>query len=386
MFFISFHSIICCETTRPWETSLPGAQLHPDLEIVPPNQRFRIVLCRRKSSWLLLRRLVSVKSGASLFRAWIKEIRETRFADSFAKAMWKPGASKPSSSFAALAEPSSASTPRHQQAGRGGTSHPRAAPESNERDSQVATSSAAKSPSEPLRTKALSGATLNMRFMKRGAAEPSANAPAGASNRKSPQRLADSAGKRAPASPSRKQSATGTPKSAVASLRFLQDDESPRPGAPPVDDRNDDVEMSEAMEDHEMEDGESDQEEDGVHDNSNITTPQHRGVLSLVLEEATPADMHGGRGNLLGRRSFGKFNPSAEANWNAALRHAGGGDGDDVANGGSGRRKKKQQQRGRTQEERPIGNLASKMPRSHSNNSRGHSQGKKRKTMISDVS
>jgi hypothetical protein len=313
--------------------------------------------------------------------------------------MWKPGASKPSpfAALAAEASSSSAATSTRPQAGRGGTSRARAAPESDERDSKASApgSAAAKSPSEPLRTKALSGATLNMRFMKRGAAEPAATAPAAgpSSNRASPQRPADSAGRRTFASPSRRQPSTGTPKSAVASLRFLQEDDSdgaPRQGAPPVDDRNEDVEMTDAMEDHEMEDGQSDQE-GGI----SCTTPQHRlqhrGMGAFVLEEATPADMHGGRGNLLGRRSFGKFNASAEANWRAALRHAGGGEGDDHndANGGSRRTKKKQQQqqRGRSPEERPIGNLDSKVSRSHSNNSRGgHSQGKKRKTMISDVS
>jgi hypothetical protein len=317
--------------------------------------------------------------------------------NAYYQSMWKPGASKPSPSpFAALAEASSSSSAaatRH-PAGRGGTSRARAAPEADEREPKAESpGSAAKSPSEPLRTKALSGATLNMRFMKRGAAEPAATAPAAgpSSNRASPQRPTDSAGRRTFASPSRRQPSTGTPKSAVASLRFLQDDDlSPRRGGPPVEDRNDDVEMTDAMEDHEMEDGESDQE-GGI----SSTTPQHRlqhrDMRAFVMEEATPADMHGGRGNLLGRRSFGKFNASAEANWRAALRHAGGGDGDDNkdndANGGSRRRKKQQQLRGRSPEERPIGNLDSKVSRSHSNNSRGgHSQGKKRKTMISDVS
>jgi hypothetical protein len=313
--------------------------------------------------------------------------------------MWKPGASKPASAssssssqpFAALAESSSSSTRK-----RGGTSRSKAEPETDEREARSETTS--KSPSEPLRTKALSGATLNMRFMKRGTPRESAanSAPAAAppANRKSPQRPAGYG------STSRQQSSTGKPTSAVASLRFLQDyDGSPRPRdqALPGDGRsNDDVEMADAAEDHDMEEGQSDQEAE-----ERTTTPLHhsqqRGsgsgaalVVAVAVAVATPADMYGGRGNLLGRRSFGKFNSSAEANWSAALRHAGGGgESDDGASGGS-RRRRKQQERGRQQHERPIGNLDSKMPRSHSNNSssggRSYSQGKKRKTMISDVS
>jgi hypothetical protein len=96
------------------------------------------------------------------------------------------------------------------------------------------------------------------------------------------------------------------------------------------------------------------------------------------VEMATPADMHGRTGNLLGRRSFGGFSPSAERNWNAALRHATGQNGNGRRNSDEpspdGRSATKRRQ------ERPIGNLDAKL-RSGSAGSR-----KRKKTTISDVS
>jgi hypothetical protein len=85
------------------------------------------------------------------------------------------------------------------------------------------------------------------------------------------------------------------------------------------------------------------------------------------VASATPAEVHGRTGSLLGRRSFGGFNPSAERNWTASFRYATG--------------KTEDEHKGRMRRyERPIGNLEAKM-------GSGSAGGRKRKkTTISDVS
>jgi hypothetical protein len=147
------------------------------------------------------------------------------------------------------------------------------------------------------------------------------------------------------------------------------------------DDDDDDVPMPDASDD-------DDDRERARRRSAGLEIPRQADVVvaaaaMMVVEGATPSDMHGQHGNLLGRRSFQKFNPSADANWNAALRHANGDDGGVVAtprrNRAAGRRSSPGNER---RQDRPIGNLESKLS-SRSNSQQGR---KRKKTTISNVS